>query len=493
MADDVQWLRSQGGVAEKSFMFLVDSSMRDVTAWPTPSEYVVTLPMPLRNVFAVDLVDATIPRTEYSVERDSCSVVFAVSQAHATVREARAAGVALTARVVPGDYTLVQLVESLSAAMVTTCLQAGVVPVRVEHVSNPSELTNRVRFICSSPFAVFMDASPIRHVVGFGNPAHAPLANVGADGALLYTTTPSTKQDVFFSTAYTAPGGSTPAFAGPVAVNVAGYSESLDATTTLSQAFTAAESGAPAGILVKGTATRAGVLDISISRLGNVVASTSVNVVVGADTWLATFSGGAMAPLMAGTVYTIECSTEDSLSIFRAETFTDDVACVLSRDGQVISTTDALSIDITVATNGHALEAPGQCDLTGERYVLIRSPDIEQHLHRNLACAFDRMAPGLGMCKLGGFGFREERFNFLAYSTRTFHPIGKLRELRIRLEKRDGRLYNSHGINHVLLFVVKMYAPAVPDAMMVSSSMLNPKYTPDIRRSLVAKLERERD
>jgi hypothetical protein len=70
MADDVQWLRSQGGVAEKSFMFLVDSSMRDQTAWPTPSEYVVTLPMPLRNVCAVDLVDATIPRTEYSVERD---------------------------------------------------------------------------------------------------------------------------------------------------------------------------------------------------------------------------------------------------------------------------------------------------------------------------------------------------------------------------------------------------------------------------------------
>ena len=420
-------------------------------------------------------------------------MVFAVTQAYATLQEARNAGVALSARVMPGDYTLVQLVESLSAAMVATCLQRGVVPVRVEHVSAPADLTNRVRFVCSSPFAVFMDASSIRHILGFGNPAHTPLANVGHDGAILYTTTPSTKQDVFFSTAYTAASGPTPAFAGPVPVNVAGYSETLDSTSTLSQAFTAAESGAPAGILVKGTATRSGILDVSLKdHTGAIIASTGVNVVVGADTWLATFSGGEMTPLMAGSVYSLELSTEDAVSIFRAETFTDDAACVLSRNGQVISTTDALSIDITVATNGHALEAPGQCDLTGERYVLIRSPDIEQHLHRNLACAFDRMAPGLGMCKLGGFGYREERFNFLAYSTRTFHPIGKLRELRIRLEKRDGRLYNSHGINHVLLFVVKMYAPAVPDAMMVSSSMLNPKYTPDIRRSLVAKLERER-
>jgi hypothetical protein len=150
-----------------------------------------------------------------------------------------------------------------------------------------------------------------------------------------------------------------------------------------------------------------------------------------------------------------------------------------------------LSFDLTVENSGHAVEAPGQCDLTGERYVLVRSPDIEQHLHRNLASAFDRMAPGMGLCKLGGFGFREERFNFLAYTSRPFHPIGKLREVRIRLEKRDGTLYNTHGIDHMLIFVAKMYVPAVSDAAMAAASMSNPAYTPDFRQSLISKLELE--
>ena len=30
----------------------------------------------------------------------------------------------------------------------------------------------------------------------------------------------------------------------------------------------------------------------------------------------------------------------------------------------------------------------------------MRSPDIEQHINRNFAAAFDRMAPGLGMMKI---------------------------------------------------------------------------------------------
>ena len=116
MADDVHWLKSQGGLAEKSFLFVVDSAMRDKLAYPTPSDYVVPLPMPLRNVFSVDLVDATIPRTEYSVERATNTLVIAVTQAFATIDAARAAGAAVSVSVPPGNYNVLQLIEVIDSA-----------------------------------------------------------------------------------------------------------------------------------------------------------------------------------------------------------------------------------------------------------------------------------------------------------------------------------------------------------------------------------------
>jgi hypothetical protein len=180
--------------------------------------------------------------------------------------------------------------------------------------------------------------------------------------------------------------------------------------------------------------------------------------------------------------------------VYKAETFLDTpvlIEAYVSGAWTSVDSVNALSADVGVTTTGYRVEAPGQCNLTGERYVLVRSPDIEQHIHRSFAAAFDRMAPGLGMLKLGGGmgGFREERLNFLAYSTRKFHPIGKLNGLHIRLETRAGRLYDSHGIDHTLLLCVKMYSPGPSKAI---PRDLYPDYTPDAHQGLVRKLTRER-
>ena len=68
-------------------------------------------------------------------------------------------------------------------------------------------------------------------------------------------------------------------------------------------------------------------------------------------------------------------------------------------------------------------------------------------------------------------------------------PKPERRLIPIRLETRDGRLYDSHGIDHTLLLCVKMYGPGSSTATPVD---LYPGYTPDMRQALVRKLERER-
>lgn len=497
--DDVQWLRSRGEVVEQQFMFVVDSAARDRTAYPTPSDYIVSLPMPLRNVFAVDLVDATIPRTEYSIEKTSNTLLYAPSHDHVSADDARAAGRCVTVRIPPGDYTAPLLVDTLNAAFEEAALgfaAAPHAPIVVEPVSDPIELTNRLRFVRSDPFAVFMDASSIRGALGFGAPAHAPGAATAYDGQPRYATTNLTRNDVFQSVPVAAR-APTPAYVGPVAVELPGYEVLLQAGGTVSQTFTCATSGIPSRISVRGgTATQTSIaVQVQDVAGGVTIASGVVAAVPGATLWtgvMAPIPGTGATTILEGQVYAIELTPAAALTVYRAERFSDDAAAAIAVDGVFVTATDAVCADLEVTIARHGIEAPGQLNLTGERFLLVRSPDIEQHIHRNLANAFDRMAPGMGMCKLGGFGFREERFNFLAYETRRFHPIGKLQGMRIRLEKRDGELYDSHGIDHMLLFVVKMFAAGAPTAAPAPST-LYPKYTPDPRKALIDKLERERN
>ena len=491
--EDVQYVLQQGTHVEQSFLFVVDSAMRDVNAYPTPSQYYIPFPMPFKNVFAMDLVDATIARTEYSVEAASNTIYYAPAL-YQTYAAAKYDDMVVGVSVEPGDYNAAQLIEALNAALATAGLARDHVPLRVESVGDPVDITNKLKFTRPEPFTIFMGESTIRKTIGFGNPATAPGAAAAWDGTLRYATDALVANDVFQSVA-AATQSPTPAYAGPVPVELIEYSLPLNQTITkLRQTFTAAASGVLTSIALKGTIAANSSVSVSVYAGATLLDSTSVSAVAGAASWSATFAGET--DLLAGDVYRVVLETPgaQTLAVYRAETFSDDAANAVetysSAGGWVVnSALDGLCFDLNVSISGYKVEAPGQCNLTGERYVLVRSPDIEQHMHRDLASAFDRMAPGLGMLKLGGMGYREERFNFLAYQTRKFHPIGKLKGLSIRLETRSGRLYDTHGIDHTLLLCVKMYAPGPSQAI---PRDLFPGYQPDARKALVSKLQRER-
>lgn len=550
--DDVQYMLRQS--TEDSFLFIIDSSMRDRASYPTPSEYYIPFPIPFRNVFALDLVDAQIPRTEYSVEIATNTLAYAPGQ-YTTYEDARASGDLVTVNIEPGDYNVAQLIQVINGALQINALDNGHQPVTVSPKSNPLELTNKLVFTRAEPFSLFMGNSSIRNIIGFGNPSHTLGATAAWDSSLKFATDAFVANDVF--TAVPSTLSSDLVFAGPVPVTVSGYTFPL--TKKVRQHFVAAASGLLGSVTVRkvGTAQIQGALyDMSLNALvdtfvisengtwtsvpesivlqithvtasgtrvtmttssphnlvvGNIIvisgattlglngtfvltAVTSTTLAFASTLSAAVLGTGdvyASKELLQGTEYALELSVADD-QIYKAETFTDSPTSIRVFDGAwvVEDTVNALSVDVGVVATGYRVESPGQCNLTGERYVLVRSPDIEQHINRNFAAAFDRMAPGLGMMKLGGGmgGFRDERFNFLAYSTRKFHPIGKLNGLHIRLETRAGRLYDSHGIDHTLLVCVKMYAPAPSQVI----PRTNPGYEPDARKALIKKLERER-
>jgi len=122
----------------------------------------------------------------------------------------------------------------------------------------------------------------------------------------------------------------------------------------------------------------------------------------------------------------------------------------------------------------HSLIAPGIYNLSGERYVILRCPEIEENSYRSLA--YTKFNMGIAKFRLGVVGYSEGR-NDYNVPVREFHPIGKLSRLSFRFERADGQLYDFKGVNHMITFAITYYEPKQTKTF--TRSILNPNYTGD--------------
>lgn len=64
--DDIDYLKANS--QKHSYMFYVDSAKRNRQAYPSPNHYQVQFNTPLRNVYSIQVLDASVPRTHYNVD-----------------------------------------------------------------------------------------------------------------------------------------------------------------------------------------------------------------------------------------------------------------------------------------------------------------------------------------------------------------------------------------------------------------------------------------
>lgn len=560
---------------EQSFLFIIDSSIRNTNAYPSPSQYYIPFPQPFKNVFAVDVVDATIPRTEFSVDIYNNTLVYAPGT-YTTYTDAMERMATVNVSIPPGDYNTATLIQAVNSRLKVAGLERGHTPLRAIPMSNPVDVTNSVSLVRSEPFTLFMNESSMRHVLGFGAPASLPGNNVNWDGTLRYTTNTNVSNDAFLSV--TSIIETSDAFIGPMPIELVEFSIPLE--TSVRQVFVSRGSGVLSSLTIRGRASQLSTLtgriedisfdppalvqeftaiadpptsawDVFIQPVRRTIDIQSIRyddrgyvimittephplgpreliTISGAQTlalngrWglidpstvdpeldpgtvliiqaqierpvLATGIVYASKEILEGREYALVFDANDHVALYKALAFSDQAVRIdLFQSGawDVYSTQDSMCLDMKVTSIGDRVDAPGQCNLTGERYICIRSPNIEQHMHRDLAVAFDGMTPGLGMVRMGGNtgGYRQERLNFLPFESRRFHPIGKLHGIDIRLEAPSGRLYNSQGIDHTILVCIKMYGPGTHT---VIPKTLYPGYEADERAMLVKYLERQR-
>ena len=427
---DVNFINQQA--ADQSYLFVVDSASRDTTFSANASEYMVAFNWPFENVVGIDLIDASIPRTEYIVDTATNTLQLTYDSATHTIT------------VPPGDYSLPQLVEVMGPL-----LPPGL---GIAATTQPAEIVNKVTFSGQAPFAIDVQASTMRRILGLGAPT-------------------DTTDAMLVATQATLPSAVT-LLAGPLPT----ASQSVPLDHPIRQVWTASQSGVPVTLTAFANAPA---ISTSIAVL---VADLQTNTPVATGTLLTgtssfeqlecTLTPLGAAKVIQGAQYYV--SLEANLSgagIFATGTQVDTLVA-----GEWTGGTDALCMDLEVLPMGFSLPAPCLVDLTGERYLLVRCPEVESLLFRDRA--YEKMHAGLGIVKLAGYGQRNERFDFVSVPSRRLRtPIGKMLAFTIRLEKSDGTLYNTRGVEHHLIMAIH-YREMVSQPSM-PRPVLNPGYNPD--------------
>jgi hypothetical protein len=128
-------------------------------------------------------------------------------------------------------------------------------------------------------------------------------------------------------------------------------------------------------------------------------------------------------------------------------------------------------------TTSYLLKAPGIVNLLGNRYIILRCKEFEDHLLGSHA--YTKYSPGIGLFKLAAANndITHLRFDFVNLVRKPFHPIGKVSKLSIRFETQEGSAYDFKGVNHQLLFVIKYLVPT--QKVKFAKSLLNPNYDPN--------------
>lgn len=501
--DDVRYLLESA--KQESYLFIVDSRRRDTAVYPSPSEYEINFASPFRNVFGLDVLDASVARTEYIVDTGSNTLEYVMAQPGSITAWNQGAWVATQSKrsisLDPGDYNFPQLIEHLNDKLAVLAASVGEPPIKCAAVTNPSDISNKIRFTCVAPFTFLMGTSTVRYTLGFGDPV--------SGAATAYATVPGWSvnltggaSDTFLSLPSTVlDSDPVAATIGPVPAGPRVQYEEVYNGRSVRQYFVSTGSGPPTSLAVYafGKTGCPGMVVTVHATDGTVMATGTVQG--------ATLSGNSdddaydplpcvLTPssttyvLMEGTAYYVQFSCTGGSQQAAAVYYNTDnvpfqgqryILVVTSSSSDTVHVGSNLCCDLALASWGHAVTSPGIVNLSGPRYVNIRCPEIESHMFRDRVN--ESVHTGLGMVKLRGYGFRDQRFDFVSFPTRTFHPIGRLTKLTFRLERPDGTLYQSNGVDHTLLLVLRYYS--LPRMSPHQGGVLNPSYVPDLRTYMI--------
>lgn len=131
--------------------------------------------------------------------------------------------------------------------------------------------------------------------------------------------------------------------------------------------------------------------------------------------------------------------------------------------------------------------APGMVCFTGEKYIVLRSPEIEEHAFGSLSYTNNNL--GVAKFRTNNLGFNDEKLYITKIPIREFHPIGKLAKITLKFETSDKKLYDFKGVNHNITLAIYYFEPKF--SINKFNSILNPNYTDNFTDYKYTNIEQE--
>ena len=538
---DVEFIRSN--YSSDSALVVVDSSMRDRASYPTPSEYSVTLAEPFQLVHGIDILDATIPNAQYTVDDANNTLCvttfeFAADDASVDVAVANMLDLASPAAVPAalagtGDGTSRRfLLHALYAelARMTSFVQA--------YGASTAAESRRTFFLAgpNNPYEGMTADEVVARGVAFDAPettvamfrqtfdvpagflSTAPPAGIhgsfehggvtyyylkSADEALQVYVGRNVRNslDEFFQSQATSVGTITSTYSFAMYPRPSGgwrfvYYKELPCLTD------GAFSVAARSYVLR---LQHGIYDFQTLRTSVLQSTQAVpglatfRMLTNEFTYRYAFEMGVpfaldMQKSTCGLLlgFDVNAVAGDSRS-YRAIPFGTNLRFFGDTDGAAFAAGSSYnaytlrtlyyvdpSLPSEMLLDVHVIEAPGMANLRGKPYVILRCDEIEHSVHRESPVG----KRGIGMFKFDTLNdLTHLRFDFVNFVRKPFHPIARLARLTFRFEAPTGELFDFKGNNHVMVLAIKYHVPKGPAEF--RGYTLNPNYTPDFQRYLM--------
>jgi len=134
------------------------------------------------------------------------------------------------------------------------------------------------------------------------------------------------------------------------------------------------------------------------------------------------------------------------------------------------------------------ITSPGMVYFMGDKYIILRCPDIEDHLFSSLS--YSKHNLGIAKFRVNSLGFNDGALVITKVPIREFHPIGKLSKLSLIFQTGNGEPYDFKGVNHNIVFSIYYYEPRI-HKMGLFNSILNPNYKANYNEYLYTNEEQE--
>jgi hypothetical protein len=459
--EDIEFLKKNS--EERSYLFHIDSALRDRTVFPTASSFGIQFDTPFKNVTCFDILAAECPRTLNTIcsYNNSLAIVPADGQLRLT-------------NLTLGSHTDDTLLETLNNVLQPLGVTAN-------FASSPANLTLTLVFLSAQRFSLPMDQSTCADVLGFDELAYNHLKNgkyFYADVSAPHTFASYILNPVvvtvytWLRTDYTPERPAVPDVTGRYFAQLL-QNEKLGIVTEIQVATaTTADfdwfivpsdlNGAPnlAAPIISGSAHA-----VSAGGLAEVTFDirTSPYLTAMSNYWLVLdFESTGNHPLVAESAPAIA-----------------PLSVVYSSNGSSWSGLDDDHLQmvgkVTVTTGAQTITAPDIYNLTGSNYTFLRIPELEAHMYRSRA--FEAYNYPIAKFQMAIIGFSDTRYDFSTVPPRTFHPIGKLTNLTFNLTDAKGNPYQFNGVNVCFTCVLKYMVPKA--RLPFNDKILNPYYEPD--------------